>query len=344
MQKVAIVVLNWNGHDLLEKFLPTLLTYTDPEIADIIVADNASTDDSVKLIRREFPSIQLILLDDNYGFAEGYNRALAQVKHEYVVLLNSDVEVTPGWLEPMLEYLESTENVAACQPEILDWKRRDYYEYAGAAGGFIDRYGYPFCRGRIFSTVEKKNPRYTTIADIFWASGACMMIRLEVFLKAGGFDAAFFAHMEEIDLCWRIKSSGKRIVCIPASTVYHIGAQTLKTDNPGKTYLNFRNNLLMLYKNLEGKQQQKILRIRSFLDYVALFQFLITGKFSNAKAVLQAKRDFKKMKNNYASSFSEKKINLVYGFSTGIYSNSILIDHFLKQKKYFYQLLQNKNE
>ena len=338
--KVAVVILSWNGRELLERFLPFLFNDTDNDVAEIIVADNGSTDDSVEFIRHTYPDLRLIPLAENYGFAEGYNRALQEIDAEYAVLLNSDVEVTENWLTPLLAYMNANPDVAACQPKILSWHNRNQYEYAGAAGGFIDKYGYPFCRGRIFSIAENVNPDYNNTMDVFWATGACLMIRLNDFREAGGFDASFFAHMEEIDLCWRLKRQGKRIVCVPKSTVFHIGAFTLKTENPKKTYLNFRNNLLMLHKNLPPETAGRILRMRSFFDFLAAFQFFITGKLANAKAVFQAKRDFKRMKSTLPS--TEKKMNSNYGIFPEMYSKSILVDYFLKKKKFFYQLFIGK--
>ena len=338
--KVAVVILSWNGRELLERFLPFLFNDTDNDVAEIIVADNGSTDDSVEFIRHTYPDLRLIPLAENYGFAEGYNRALQEIDAEYAVLLNSDVEVTENWLTPLLAYMNANPDVAACQPKILSWHNRNQYEYAGAAGGFIDKYGYPFCRGRIFSIAENVNPDYNNTMDVFWATGACLMIRLNDFREAGGFDASFFAHMEEIDLCWRLKRQGKRIVCIPESAVFHIGAFTLKTENPKKTYLNFRNNLLMLHKNLPPETAGRILRMRSFFDFLAAFQFFITGKLANAKAVFQAKRDFKRMKSTLPS--TEKKMNSNYGIYPEMYSKSILVDYFLKKKRFFYQLFIGK--
>ncbi|MCD7971287.1 MAG: glycosyltransferase family 2 protein [Candidatus Azobacteroides sp.] len=342
MHKVAIVILNWNGKELLEKFLPFLFCYTDSELAEIIVADNSSTDGSVSFLKEHYPAIRLIELVDNYGFAKGYNEALKLIKHEYVVLLNSDVEVSENWLVPMIDYLDRHPEIAACQPQILSWRKKNYYEYAGAAGGFIDKYGYPFCRGRIFNTIEKVNPAYADTINIFWASGACLLIRLKDFLHVGGFDEEFFAHMEEIDLCWRLKIAGRNIVCIPKSTVYHVGGATLTTENPQKTYLNFRNNLLMLYKNLPLNRRKRILFIRSILDYLAALEFFISGKAKNAEAVLKAKKDFVSMKKKYICTDNEKKIDSPYGIFPEIYSKSILYDYYIKKEKYFFRIFTQK--
>ena len=284
--KVAIVILNWNGEAMLRRFLPTVLRYSCDE-AEVWVADNASTDSSVQLLREHFPSVKLILLEKNYGFAEGYNKALAQIEAEYFVLLNSDVEVTHHWLTPLVEYMNTHLDVAACQPKLLSEANHDYFEYAGASGGFIDRYGYPFCRGRIFNTVEEDNGQYNYNIDILWATGACLLIRSTDYRALNGLDGRFFAHNEEIDLCWRLRQRGRRIVCIPESEVYHVGGGTLPKSNPMKTFLNFRNNLTMLYKNLPDAELKSVMRMRCVLDYVAAFQMLIMERsWGNFKAVV----------------------------------------------------------
>jgi GT2 family glycosyltransferase len=299
MNKLAVVILNWNGRKLLEQFLPLVVEYSVADGVEVIIADNASTDGSVEFLTRAFPQLRLIRLDRNYGYAEGYNRALAEVDAEYLVLLNSDVEVTPDWLNPLTDYLDAHPDVAALQPKILSYRNRAYFEYAGAAGGFIDRYGYPFCRGRLFGRLEKDTGQYDYPADIFWASGACLVIRQEDFREVGGFDAVFFAHMEEIDLCWRLNARGRRIVCLPQSTVYHLGAATLAVESPQKTFLNFRNNLLMLYKNLPDGDLKKTLRVRRVLDYLAALRLLLSGKPQNARAILSARREWKAMLPEY---------------------------------------------
>ena len=257
---------------------------------EICVADNASSDGSLEMLRSEFPVVRLIELDQNYGFAEGYNRALEQVDAEYVVLLNSDVEVTPHWLEPLLDYMDTHSGTVACQPKLLSWHNKEYFEYAGASGGFIDRYGYPFCRGRIFDVVEKDCGQYDTVTEVMWVTGAALFIRLADYREVGGLDGHFFAHMEEIDLCWRLRSRGKKLVCIPQSVVYHVGGATLKKENPRKTFLNFRNNLLMLYKNLPDKELEHVLFIRGILDRVAALVFYLKKDRANARAVMQARR------------------------------------------------------
>ena len=305
MKKVSVVILNWNGVGMLQKFLPKVIEYSVNQGVEICVADNASTDESVSYLQANFPNVRLIVLDKNYGFAEGYNRALEQVEAEYVVLLNSDVEVTPHWLEPLVEYMNTHPEVAACQPKIRSERNKEYFEYAGAAGGYLDKYGYPFCRGRIFDVVEKDEGQYDTVSSVFWATGAALFIRLKDYWGAGGLDGRFFAHMEEIDLCWRLRSRGRGIVCIPQSVVYHVGAATLKKENPRKTFLNFRNNLLMLYKNLPEKELKKVMFIRGLLDWVATFVFLLKGDGKNARAVWQARKEFKHICPDFASSRTE---------------------------------------
>ena len=307
MDKVAVVILNWNGSGMLRRFLPGVLRCTEADGGVVWLADNGSTDDSVSVVSREFPSVRLIRLEKNYGFAEGYNRALAQVAAEYVVLLNSDVEVTEHWLRPLLAYMEAHPEVAACQPKILSYHRRGQFEYAGASGGFIDRYGYPFCRGRVMSEVEEDRGQYDTVSPVFWASGAALFIRRKDYLEAGGLDGRFFAHMEEIDLCWRLRARGRGLVCIPRSVVYHVGAATLKREDSRKTFLNFRNNLLMLYKNLPEAELVPVMRMRTLLDYVAALNFLLHFQWANARAVLRARRAYHALKASYAAVRAENR-------------------------------------
>lgn len=297
--KVAIVILNWNGRKMMEQYLPSVVEYSCGE-AEVIVADNASTDDSVVWLSEHYPHLRVILLDQNYGFAEGYNQALRQVDSEYYVLLNSDVEVTHHWLTPLIEEMDAHEEIAACQPKLLSMTNRDAFEYAGASGGFIDRYGYPFCRGRLFEVVEDDNGQYDDAKEVLWATGACMMIRAKDYWEAGGLDGRFFAHNEEIDLCWRLHRMGKHIFCFPESTVYHVGGGTLPKSNPRKTFLNFRNNLTMLWKNLPDNELQHVMRMRFFLDYLAAFQTLILNhNWGDFKAILSARRAFKRWRNEF---------------------------------------------
>ena len=280
---------------MLRQYLPSVLAYT-PD-ADIIVADNGSTDDSLEVLKNEFPSVKTIVLDRNYGFAEGYNRAIEQVDSDYVVLLNSDVEVTDNWLAPLLDYLQNHPETAAVQPKIRSWRKRDYFEHAGAAGGFVNWLGYPYCRGRVLFHVEQDKGQYDTTVEIDWTTGACMCVRTRVYKESGGLDAAFFAHMEEIDLCWRMRNKGWKLACVPQSVVYHLGGGSLAYDNPRKTYLNFRNNLLMIYKN--HPYRRTVLTLRFFLDYIAALMFLLIGRHGSAKAICSARRDYKQMRKTY---------------------------------------------
>lgn len=291
----SVIILNWNGAQMLRTYLPSVIANTAG--ADVIVADNGSTDDSLAVLKSEFPSVKTIVLDQNYGFAEGYNRAIAQVDTDYVVLLNSDVETPANWLTPLLDYMEAHPEVAAVQPKIRSWKKREFFEHAGAAGGYLAWLGYPYCRGRKGSHVERDNGQYDTVATVDWTSGACMCVRTSIYKEMGGLDAAFFAHMEEIDLCWRMRNAGWRLACVPQSMVFHLGGGSLSYDNPRKTYLNFRNNLLMIYKN--RRFPWIVLTMRFFLDYAAALMFLCTGKSGSAKAVCTARRDYRTMRKNY---------------------------------------------
>lgn len=329
-KKVAVVILNWNGAALLRRFLPSVCMHTPDSLADVVVVDNGSTDESVEVLTREFPQVRTLLFTRNYGFAEGYNRALDELDYEYAVLLNSDVEVTPRWLEPLLDYVESHPDVAACQPKIRALREPEKFEYAGAAGGFIDRYGYPFCRGRIFGTLETDRGQYDDPLDIFWASGAALFVRTAVYRAAGGLDPRFFAHMEEIDLCWRIHLAGHRIAVVPQSTVYHQGGASLDAANPQKTYLNFRNNLLMLHKNLPRKEGKKILFIRRLYDTLAFGRFVALGQFAHARAILRAHNDFRQMRKAYTDLPGE---NLLNTFPEA--RRNVTIDYFLRGKKQF---------
>jgi GT2 family glycosyltransferase len=335
MIKVSVVILNWNGADMLRRFLPSVISCSQGEGIEVCVADNGSSDDSCRIVEGEFPSVRLIRLPENYGFADGYNKALEQVDAEYVVLLNSDVEVSSGWLSAMVSYMDLHPEVAACQPKILDWKNKEYFEYAGAAGGFIDRYGYPFCRGRVFDTVEKDIAQYDAPVSIFWATGAALFIRLDKYREVGGLDGRFFAHMEEIDLCWRLRSRGYELVCLPQSVVYHVGGATLKKENPRKTFLNFRNNLLMLYKNLPQKDLKRVLCARFWFDYVAALQLFVTGKRKNAYSVFKARRDYKKLKPSFELKRAEIQRSATKESLETIYSKSIVFNYYLKSKQKF---------
>lgn len=338
--RTAVVILNWNGEKFLNQFLPILLQNTQLPDVDIYVADNASTDNSLSLIEEQFPTVKTLLLDKNYGFAGGYNKALAQINADYFVLLNSDVEVTENWLQPLLNYMNENADVAACQPKIKSFYNRDYFEHAGASGGFIDYLGFPFCRGRVVGTAEMDRGQYDTVIDVFWATGACLLIRSELYNQVDGLDDEFFAHMEEIDLCWRLKGQGFRIVCIPQSEVYHVGGGTLQVEHPHKTYLNFRNNLLMLYKNLPQKSLSKIMRWRKLFDYAAAFQFFVTGKPHNAKSVFKARRDFKKMLPGFVDKRIENLSSATRTDFPEMLRKSIVIEYYLKGNKTYSKLIK----
>lgn len=297
--KCSVIILNWNGASMLRQYLPSVVAHTTLPDCEIVVADNGSTDNSLEVLSQEFPTVRVIALDNNYGFAEGYNRAIDErIKAgdvpEYVILLNSDVEVTEGWLKPLTAYLDAHPDVAAVQPKIRSWRNRNMFEHAGAAGGFLNPLGYPYCRGRILWKVEEDKGQYDTIVDVDWTSGACMCVRTNVYKECGGLDAAFFAHMEEIDLCWRMRNKGWRLVCLPESVVYHLGGGSLNYESPRKTYLNHRNNLLMIYKN---KQHPcGVLFVRFFLDYAAAAFYLLQGRWGACKAVFEARRDYRRMR------------------------------------------------
>lgn len=338
--RTAVVILNWNGEKFLNQFLPVLLRNTQLPGVDIYVADNASTDNSLSLIEEQFPTVKTLLLDKNYGFAGGYNKALAQINADYFVLLNSDVEVTENWLQPLLNYMNENADVAACQPKIKSFYNRDYFEHAGASGGFIDYLGFPFCRGRVVGTAEMDRGQYDTVIDVFWATGACLLIRSELYNQVGGLDDEFFAHMEEIDLCWRLKGQGFRIVCIPQSEVYHVGGGTLQVEHPHKTYLNFRNNLLMLYKNLSQKSLSNIMRWRMLFDYAAAFQLFVTGKPQNAKSVLEARKDFKKMLPGFVDKRIENLSSATRTDFPEMLRKSIVIEYYLKGNKTYSKLIK----
>lgn len=333
--KTAIVILNYNGKHYLEKFLPSVCRFSNLPNVEIIVADNASNDDSLAFLTKEFPQVKQIILSENYGFAGGYNKALQNIDSEYFILLNSDVEVSENWIEPIINYMDSHPQIAACQPKILSYNDKSKFEHAGAAGGYIDKLGYPFCRGRIFNETETDLGQYNDITEVFWASGACMFIRSKDFWEVGGFDARFFAHMEEIDLCWRINSRGKKIACVPQSTVYHVGGGTLTVESPRKTYLNFRNNLLMLYKNLPQENLNRILFTRMVLDGMAAMQFLVHGKIANIKSIWNAHFDFRKLKPDFTKNRMENISKENTKTISSILNKSIVLQAFVyKKKKY----------
>lgn len=327
MKKIAVVILNWNGAKLLEQFLPSVVAYS--EEAKIYVADNASTDNSLKIIQSKFPQITIIKNDSNYGFAKGYNMALQQVEEDYYALVNSDIEVTPNWLSPILSVFDNEPNIGIIQPKILDFKNKAYFEYAGAAGGYIDQFGYPFCRGRIFDTIEKDQGQYNDDVDIFWASGACLFIRKDIYRKLNGFDDDFFAHQEEIDLCWRAFNLGYTARYTSKSVVYHVGGATLNEGHPRKTFLNFRNSLLMLTKNLPERKLFFLLFIRLCLDGLAGIQFILKGKFKHCWAITKAHFAFYSLINKTLKKRTGNKADNYY------HCKSIVYQYFVKNGKVF---------
>lgn len=338
MKKVAVVILNYNGKKFLDEFLPNVIANTNAELADIVVADNASTDGSVDFMRERFPEIRLIENGYNGGFATGYNMALRQIEAEYFVLLNSDIEVTPRWIEPVIELMDADPNIAACQPKILSYYDKRKFEYAGASGGFVDRYGYPFCRGRLFQHLEDDLGQYDDVCEVFWATGACMFVRADLYLKYGGLDDSFFAHMEEIDFCWRMKNLGYSIYCCPQSKVYHIGGGTLPKSSSRKTYLNFRNNLSLIYKNLPSKHVSWIVAYRILLDWVAAIKFLVSGGLKDFWAVIRAHFAFYKRipaLRKFRKEHPGRQVNMMY-------MENIVFDSFLKGVKRYSDLDSKK--
>jgi len=332
---LAIVILNYNGKALLEQFLPSVLEYSKQ--ATVYVADNASTDGSVAYIKKHFSKVQLIINTQNEGYAKGYNDALAHLKEDVFVLLNSDVEVTQGWLTPIIEAFKATSNLVAVQPKILDFKNKDYFEYAGAGGGYIDALGYPYCRGRIFNTLEKDTGQYNDTRQIFWASGACLALKKEAFVKAKGFDEDLFAHQEEIDLCWRMQQQGGIIHYIEGSTVYHLGGATLAVENPKKTFYNFRNSLLVMLKNNNHAAVWAILFTRMLLDALAAWQFLVSGKPSHFFAVFKAHLSFYTLAPKFIKKRNKHAKKIAY-----YQIKSIVWMYFIRKKTTFIALNQNK--
>ncbi|MCL6524224.1 MAG: glycosyltransferase family 2 protein [Thermoflavifilum sp.] len=332
---VAVVILSWNGRQLLARFLPSVCRSTYPNLR-IVVADNASTDDTIELLREKFPTVECIQLDRNYGFAEGYNRALGQVEADYYVLLNQDVEVEPGWIEPIIALMEQKPELAACQPKLLGYHERTYFEYAGAAGGWLDALGYPFCRGRLFYTVEPDTHQYDDEVYVFWASGAALFVRANLFHEAGGFYGDFFAHMEEIDLCWRLQRMGYRIGYCGHSVVYHLGGGSLPQGNPRKTYLNYRNNLIMMARNLNRGQRWRRIPFRMLLDLVSIVYGISHRTPPEMFAILKAHRDFIKWyrKNRRSLPLQTAPPENLQGY----YPGSVIWEYFGKNRKFFSQL------
>jgi len=336
---VAVVILNYNGKKYLETFLPFVLASTY-ENFHTVLADNASTDDSVAFVKEHFSAVETIVLDKNYGFAEGYNQALKKVSADYYILLNSDVEVEPGWIEPVIELMANDKSIAACQPKIRSYHNREYFEYAGAAGGWIDSLGYPFSRGRIFEVCEKDSGQYDDPAEIFWATGAAMFVRASIYHEMEGLDGYFFAHMEEIDLCWRMKRSGYKIMCCPASVVYHIGGGTLPKDNSRKVYLNFRNNLIMLSKNLTASEKIWKIPLRIGLDFLFAWKSLFSGYTPAFSAVIKAHCFLLVWVIKHKRSISFPKIP--FKEMSGVLNQSIIWHYFIRKKKCFSEIV-NKN-
>jgi GT2 family glycosyltransferase len=342
MINIAVVILNWNGINFLKKFLPTLIKYSSLEGVKIFIADNGSQDDSVSFTKKNYPEINIIQFDKNYGFAEGYNKALYQIEAKYFVILNSDVEVTENWISPLIELMENDDNIAACMPKIKSYSNNNFFEYAGAAGGFIDKFGYPFCRGRILSNIEEDKGQYDDTKEIFWATGACMFVRANLYKRAGGFDGFFFAHMEEIDLCWRLKNMGYKIMYSPKSTIYHVGGGTLPNNNPHKLFLNYRNNLILLYKNLPSNKLFIILFLRLILDCFSATIYLLNFQFRYFFSVVKAHFSFLSSLTKYRA----KRLELLkFGKKfkhNEILNHSIVFDFFFKKMKKFSQLKLNK--
>ncbi|TGE26111.1 glycosyltransferase family 2 protein [Hymenobacter aquaticus] len=335
-----MVILNWNGQKLLEQFLPAVLAYSDG--ARIIVADNASSDESVAWLRRKFADVEIIQNPENLGFCAGYNLALQQVQATYYMLLNSDVEVTPGWLRPMRELLEAQPQVAACQPKIRQYSpdatQRQQFEYAGAGGGYLDRLGYPFCRGRLFDTLEADQGQYDDPRPVAWATGACMLVRAEAWHRLGGLEATFFAHMEEIDLCWRLWNAGQQVWYHGGSTVFHVGGGTLHKSNPRKTYLNFRNGLALVYKNVADPELTEIMATRLVLDWVAALRFLLQGNTGDCKAIVRAHRDFFRQLSYWKQKRQQSPRKLRTAERPGVYQGSLVWAYFAQEIRAFSQL------
>lgn len=327
-KKLSVIILNWNGEKLLREFLPTVVSNTQGDEVEVIVADNGSSDSSLEVLAKDFPDVRVIAFAENYGFAEGYNRVISQIDTEFVTLLNSDVETPEGWWQPVLKFMEGNPDVGACQPKILSYKDKSMFEYAGAAGGLLDRLGYPYCRGRLFDRIAKDEGQFDSgPADVAWASGAALTVRRAAYLEVGGLDNKFFAHMEEIDLCCRLWNAGYRVCVVPDSKVFHLGGASLAQGNHKKTYLNFRNNLLLLHKNLPKEIGKKLLFRRRLMDTLAFFMYVAKLDFANARAILKAHSDFKKMRGDYDDFPKCNILSILPGAN-----RTIVIDRYLKNK------------
>ncbi len=343
----TIIILNWNGSQMMRRYLPSVVANSGD--AEVVVADNASTDDSLQMLSEKFPTVRIVTLDRNWGFADGYNKAFEKYETEnnaqgvplpdYYILLNSDVRVKPGWLDAMTDYMETHDDVAACQPKLLSDERPEWFEYAGACGGYLDKYGYPYCRGRVFDTVEMDHGQYDTVTDVLWATGACLMVRRTDYWAVGGLDGRFFAHNEEIDLCWRLNMMGRRVVCMPQSVAYHLGGGTLPQGNPRKTYLNFRNNLTMLYKNLPSGRLHRVMLMRMLLDYVAALQMLVLGRsLGDFKAVVRARRDFHRWKKDFKAERERIQKEAAVAEPKGITPIFLLWNYYARGRKRYCEL------
>jgi len=335
--KVAVVILNWNGKSFLEKFLPSIVSY-NASFSEIIIADNASTDDSIDFLQKKYPSLRILQNVENGGFAKGYNDALKKIDAEYYVLLNSDVEVTERWIEPVVEMMDADKSIAACQPKLKAFDNKKQFEYAGAAGGFIDKFGYPFCRGRILDHIEEDKAQYDDVREVFWATGACLFIRAKQFHDVNGFDEDFFAHMEEIDLCWRLKNRGYKIMYCPSSVVYHVGGGTLNKNSAKKTYLNFRNNLFLLVKNHPPNYFLLKMFVRAILDGIAAAKFLFSGQFNHHIAVWKAHFSFYASLGKIMKKRKELKAQVKSFTTSAVYVHSIVADFYLRGKKTFTEI------
>ncbi len=334
--KVAVVILNWNGQKFLEKFLPSVIQYSYSD-AEIVVADNNSSDNSIEFLKQNYPTIRLIENAENGGFSKGYNDALKHIDAQYYCLLNSDIEVSKNWIEPIIELMDSNQNIAVCQPKLLSFYEKEKFEYAGAAGGFIDKFGYPFCRGRMFMNMEYDNGQYDDVAEIFWATGACLFVRAELYHKYGGLDEDFFAHMEEIDFCWRLKNEGYKIFYCPSSIVYHVGGGTLPKNSARKTYLNFRNNIFLLYKNLPKHKLIQVFFVRAIFDVIASLKFIFDSGFKDFFAVYKAHYSFyKNLRYNL-----KKRKKIKHTSVSMIYKRCLLYDFYFRKCKKFSDLNQN---